>query len=113
MANTVFVFKNSETGDFRSIVAPNESAARLWLSDPWLAASSAPLWRYCEVADLQSLIAEVGADEEAARQAMMASNPIGKHSFTSIDSITDFSDNQTRYAKLKACREQLSVLGAS
>jgi hypothetical protein len=61
----------------------------------------------------QSLIAEAVADEEAARQAMMASNPIGQHRFTSIDSITNFSDNQTRYAKLKAYREQLSVLWAS
>ena len=112
MANTVFTFQNSETGDFRSIVAPNESAARLWLNDPWLDVKQTPLWKHCEISNLQSLINDAVANEEAARQAVMDSNPIGKHSITSTDTINDFSANQTRYAKLKAYREQLSKIAA-
>src|SRR5229473_361084 len=109
----LFTFEYLETGDFQSIVAPNESAARLQLDGLWTDVERTKVLRHCEVADLPSLIEDVLADELAARQAAMTANWIGKARVTSMDAIADLSAANARYRKLKTHREQLSRIVAS
>jgi hypothetical protein len=109
----VFIFENSETGDFEPIDASNESAARLELGGIWIDIELTKIWASCRVADLSSLSEQVLGDLSAALHAKVSANPAQTGGFVSTGDLADFSAKQARYSQLKTLREKLSRIVAA
>ena len=54
----LFTFEDQETGELRSIIAPNEAAARLQLGGIWVDVERTAAWTPCEIAKLPELYRE-------------------------------------------------------
>jgi hypothetical protein len=80
----LFTFEDLETGELRWVIAANEAAARLQLGGIW-------------------------TDIEAARQEMMAANPMGR-GITTPEALAKFTAAQEKHSKLQARREELMRL---
>jgi len=109
----LFTFEDLGTGDLQSIIAVNEAAARLRLGGTWIDTERTAALAPCDIANLPRRLEEALAEEMAAHKAVLAANPMGKVRFASTDALAEFSAAETRYAKQKAHREQLSRIVAS
>ena len=74
--NLVFTFEDQATGSSRSILAPNEAAARLLLGGNWIDKERTPGRAPNRIEDLAELLKEAQAAERAAHQAYLDANPI-------------------------------------
>lgn len=75
----LYTFIDEETGEFADMLAPNESAARLWLGDQWMFSERCPLFAPPPgVGDWDALFRGAQAEADAARAAMMAARPEAK-----------------------------------
>lgn len=72
----VFTFEDQATGLKRSIRAPNEAAARMWLGGVWVDAERTPGRHPRRVDDLLELLKEAQTAERAAHEARVGANPI-------------------------------------
>ena len=109
----LFTFEDLKTGDMQSTIAVNEGAARLRLGGVWIDTERTAALVRCDVANLPRRLEEALAEELAAREAVLAANPMGKVWFASTDALAEFSAAEANHAKLKAHREQLSRIVAS
>jgi len=109
----LYTFEDLETGELRSAVAVNEAAARLKLGGIWTDIERAAAFDPCEVAGLPELYRQAQADEEAARQGMVAANPMGKGRFTTPEALAAFTAAQEKHRNCQARREELMRLMAA
>ncbi len=112
MAACLFTFQNQNTGEFADILAPNESAARLWLGGDWMHRDIAPLWASCEVGGTSTIIGEAQRQEREAHAAMVAANPIGKERFTTSEALAKLREAEMAHRKTKARVEALIKISA-
>jgi hypothetical protein len=106
----LFTFEDLKTGELRSVIAPNEAAARLQLGGIWTDIERTAAFEPCEIAGLSEIYRQAQADEEAARQEMMAANPMGQVRFSTPEALAAFTAAQEKHSKLQAWREELMRL---
>jgi hypothetical protein len=97
----LFTFEDQENGELRSVIAANESAARLQLGGSWTDVERTAAWTPCEIDELPAIYREAEADERAAHRAMMGANPMGKGSVTTPEALADFSAARKGIASAK------------
>jgi hypothetical protein len=105
----LFTFEDLETGELRWVIAANEAAARLQLGGIWTDIERTAAFEPCEVAGLPEIYREAQATEEAARQEMMAANPMGR-GITTPEALAKFTAAQDKHSQLHARREELMRL---
>ncbi len=106
----LYTFEDLETGDLRSAVATNEAAARFQLGGIWTDVERTTAFQPCDIDGLPAIFREAQAVEEAARQEMMAANPMGKGRVTTPKALAAFTAAQEKHSKLQARREELMHL---
>ena len=97
----LFTFEDLETGELRSMFAANEGAARLQLGGIWTDIERTAAFEPCSAAGLPQIYREAQADEEAARQEIMAANPMGQ-GITSPEALAAFTAAQPSPTARKA-----------
>ena len=105
----LFTFEDQETGELRWMIAPNEAAARLQLGGIWTDIERTAAFEPCEVDGLPEIYRQAQAAEEAARQEMMAANPMGR-GITTPEALANLTAAQEKHSKLQARREELMRL---
>jgi hypothetical protein len=113
MQNLLFTFQDQETGNLRSILAPDESAARLALGGVWTQVGRTVAWTPCEIGGLQALLEEAQAEERAAHAAVLAANPMGKDNFTMPEALAEFTAAKERHRKAQARCSELAPLAGN
>jgi hypothetical protein len=108
----LFTFEDQETGELRSLIAPNEAVARLQLGGIWTDVERTAAWQPCEIANLPDLVREAQTAEDKARREMNAANPMGQ-GITTPEALARFTAAQEKYHKRRAHREELMRLMAS
>src|SRR6266849_260480 len=107
----LFTFEDQESGELRSIIAPNEAAARLQLGGIWIDVERTAAWERCEIADLPEMFREAQAAEAAAHREEMAANPMmDQRRFTTPEALAKFTAAQEKHRKLQAHRQELTRL---
>jgi len=102
MPNLLFTFQELETGDLKDTCAPNEAAARLSLGGIFTDIERTTALGSCLISDLDKILEQAQADEQAAHAAAQAANPMGKGRFTTPEALKIFSDAQAAHAKAQA-----------
>jgi hypothetical protein len=114
MTMPFYTFEDQETGELRSIAAPNESAARLSLGGIWTQVERAVAWTPCNIDGLNRLLEEAQVEEREAHAAVLAANPMGKARFTTPEALAAFTAAQERHRKAQArCSELARLIGTS
>jgi hypothetical protein len=72
----LYTFIDNETGELADILAPNESAARLWLAGDWILPGRCPLFAPpANVGGWDKVIKDAQAEAAEAFEAMNAARP--------------------------------------
>jgi hypothetical protein len=106
----LYTFEHLETGDLRSAVATNEAAARFQLGGIWTDVERTTAFEPRDIDGLPAIFREAQAAEAAARQEMMAANPMGKARLTTPEALKAFTVAEEKHRKLQARREELMRL---
>lgn len=110
----LFTFEDQESGELRSVIAPNEAAARLQLGGIWIDVERTAAWEPCEITGLAEVLREAEAAEAAAHREAMAANPMGQGRFTTPEALAKFTAAQEKHRKLQAhCQELMRLMNAA
>jgi hypothetical protein len=98
-----------EIGGDVTAVELHEAAARLQLGGVWTDVERTAAFEPCEIAGLPEIYEQAQADEEAAKQEMIAANPMGR-GITTPEELAYFTAAQEKHGKLMVRREALMGL---
>jgi hypothetical protein len=110
VANLLYTFEDRETGELRTIAAPNQSAARLRLGGIWTDVERTEAWSPCDIVALREMLSEAQVEEREAHAARLVANPMGKVAYTTAEAIADFAPAEERYRKIGARCSELARL---
>jgi hypothetical protein len=101
----LYTFTDEETGELADILAPNESAARLWLGGDWMHADRCPLFAPpSAVGDWRKIVKEAQGEAAKALAAMKAAQPAGMTTPEALaaynDAVVDHERKAARATKL-------------
>jgi hypothetical protein len=115
VANLFYTFEDRETGEFRTIAAPNQSAARQKLGGVWaVQPDRTEAWSPCDIEGLRLLLEETQAKEREAHAAVLAANPTGKAAaFPMPEALAAFTAAEEHHRKLLArCADLMRLIMA-
>lgn len=101
----LYTFVDEQTGELGDIMAPNESAARLWLGGDWIFSDRCPaLAPPAGVGDWDLVVEDAQADAAAAKAVMMAAQPRGTATPEALrafsEAVADHDRKRARVTKL-------------
>ena len=108
----VFTFEDQATGLKRSIRAPNEAAARLWLGGVWVDAERTPGRHPCRVDDLLELLKEAQTAERAAHEARMDANPMRKTRLATAEVLAQVNALAAKHRQTDAWLQEIIRISA-
>jgi hypothetical protein len=108
----VFTFEDQATGLKRSIRAPNEAAARLWLGGVWVDAERTPGRNPCRVDDLLELLKEAQTAERAAHEARVGANPIRRTRLATAEVLAQVNALAAKHRQTGAWVQELIRISA-
>ena len=106
--NLVFTFRDQTSGAIRSILAPNEGAARLWLAGIWTDEKRTPGHVWCAVEDLPKLLEKAEAMERSAHEAWLNANSIRKTRTAATEVLGQVNALAQRYRQAEGWVQELT-----